>query len=246
MPRLGLGSSLTGGPAIDDFENTGYLLFDGSDDYITIADCSELEFGEDDFSFSFWFYPTANARMAIIHGSFGADYSWGIDYYQQGTRNINFWASSNGTSWNMMHADSGGSGIGSASLTLGAWNHVVVLRTGDTIKSYLNKTLDLDESISGEIVNKANAKIIGAWYNGALFDLVGYMDEIAVYSKALSAAEVAKLYGSDGDPTNAGNPESISSLTGYWNCEEGSGSTVADGIGGNDATIVNAVTWGTH
>ena len=26
MPRLGLGSSLTGGPAIDDFDNTGYLM----------------------------------------------------------------------------------------------------------------------------------------------------------------------------------------------------------------------------
>ena len=74
----------------------------------------------------------------------------------------------------------------------------------------------------------------------------GKLDEVCMYSKALSTAEIETLFG-DGTPQTAGNSADISSLIAFWRFEEGTGSTAADSSGnGLDATLTDAPTWGTH
>ncbi|NDD86023.1 hypothetical protein EBZ38_17325, partial [bacterium] len=60
------------------YGSSGY--FDGVDDYLLLPATTDFQFGSGDFTIETWFYPNSNARMALYHGSFGTDWSVGIDY----------------------------------------------------------------------------------------------------------------------------------------------------------------------
>ncbi|MBI3744042.1 MAG: hypothetical protein HY261_07150 [Chloroflexi bacterium] len=64
--------------------------------------------------------------------------------------------------------------------------------------------------------------------NGGNF--VGVMDDVRIYSRALSSTEISTVY-------NSG-------LVGYWQMSEGTGTTTADASGnGNTGTLTNGPTW---
>lgn len=127
-----------------------------------------------DFTMEFWFYPTTSTRMAIQ--AYTSDYSFGIDYHYNGSRNINIYASSTGSSWNMIHADPGGTGIGTISLNLNAWNHVAVVRSGNNFKTFINGVLDKNINVSGTIFTTNRGFRIGLWGTGTM-PLLGYLDD---------------------------------------------------------------------
>lgn len=89
-----------------------------------------------------------------------------------------------------------------SSLSLSAWNHIVILYDGSSTSNdpvyYQNgiqKTPSESTAPSGSIVNTAEV-----WTIGDHKDLVrsfdGKIDQVAVWSRILSAAEVAALYNS--------------------------------------------------
>ena len=87
---------------------------------------------------------------------------------------------------------------------------------------------------------------IGAWTD-FISPFGGDVDEVSLYNKVLSSEEFATLYGSDGNPVNAGDPRTISGLVGYYRLEEGTGTSTADSSStGNNGTLVNGVAWATH
>lgn len=149
--------------------------FDGSSDYLLVDDSSDFNVGSGDFTIHFWFYPTAETRMGLF--AWDADLRLGIDYHWYGTRNINIWASSTGSSWNMINADGGGNGIGSVSLTLNAWNHIAVVRNGDNWRTYINGTKDIDINVSGTVIYRNEHLVIGTWGSGIPYYLQGYLAE---------------------------------------------------------------------
>ena len=62
--------------------------FNGS--YITSSE--GIDFSDNDFTIELWWYPTSTGRQGLFHGSYGADWSIGIDYnstYNNPT--IGFW-----------------------------------------------------------------------------------------------------------------------------------------------------------
>lgn len=149
----------------------GSILFSGSGQYLTTQATSALEFGSNNFTIEFWWYPTSTSRQALYHGSFGTDWSIGIDYSSVSTnQKIGIWASSNGTSWNLINADAGGNGIGTISITQNAWNHIAYVRSGTTWSLYINGVRDLNlTGISGSIVNRSgSSKAIGAWWSAGV------------------------------------------------------------------------------
>lgn len=162
--------------------------FDGSS-YLSLASSSDWDIGSGNFTVDFWLYPTTEARQAIF--AFQADYRYGIDFHRQGTRNINIWASNNGSSWNMLNADSpGANGVGYISLPLNAWSHVVILRDGNNWRSYINGVKDIDVTVSGTVFTPPDNMNIARWGGDALSKFTGYIDEyrfskgVARYSSA--------------------------------------------------------------
>ena len=140
-----------------------------------------------DFTARFKFRPTASSRMGLM--AFGADFYLGIDYHYQGTRNINMWASSNGSSWNILQSDSAGanSGIGAISLTLNAWNDVEMTRSGNVWRSFVNGTKDKEVTASGTLYAGSHPLRIGVWGNGGFFTS-GCIADFELHNTALHTA----------------------------------------------------------
>ncbi len=138
-----------------------YRLEEANKSYISLPYSEDWDFGGGDFTIEFWFNPSAERRMAVFTGT--TDYWLGMDFHQLGTRNINIWASSNGTNWDLIHSDAGGNGIGAISLPLNQWSHIVYTRSGNQWMTYINGVRDVHTTVSGRIVNKKENKHFGKW-----------------------------------------------------------------------------------
>ena len=139
---------------------------DFSGSYITSSD--GIDFSDNDFTIELWWYPTDAGRQGLFHGSYGADWSIGIDYnstYNNPT--LGFWASSNGSSWDIANSDPGGNGITTGSPTQNAWNHIAYVRNGSTLTMYLNG-VNVGEvtGVTAPIHSKTNThqQSIGTWW----------------------------------------------------------------------------------
>lgn len=177
------------------FSKLTSVYFDGSGDYLLTNPTPNLEFGAGDFTIEFWFYRVGTGRMALYNGSWGTDFSIGIDFSSIGTNTLGIWASSTGTGWNLINADAGGNGIGTIVIPQNTWTHIAFVRKGNTWKSFVNGVPDISISgVSGSIVSRASAsKAIGAWYStGAMTTANGYISDfritkgIARYDSAFS------------------------------------------------------------
>lgn len=159
-----------------------------ADAYVLAPASNELEFGSGNFTIEFWWYPTSTARQALYHGSFGIDWSLGIDYSSVSTnQKIGIWASSNGTAWNLINADPGGNGIGTTTVTQNAWNHIAFVRNGTTWMLFVNGNRDLNlTGISGSVVSRATyPKAIGTWFSStAIQEQLGYIQDFRISKTA--------------------------------------------------------------
>jgi trimeric autotransporter adhesin len=97
--------------------------------------------------------------------------------------------------------DSGNRFQSASSLTLNQWNHVVLVYDGtlaaaNRVKLYLNSSLDTTATeTSATLPNYASSLGIGALPDGGGLDpFSGHIDELAIWSTALTAAEVRTLY----------------------------------------------------
>ncbi len=162
----------------------GAVSFDGSGDYLTIPGSSDWNFGSSNFTVDFWVYIKGTGRQ-YFYGP-GVDtashYGFGLDYNSVGTSKLGLWASSNGSTWNMITADAGGNGIGTANVPLNQWNHLAVVRNGDSWKVYLNGQQDISVTASGAIIDKSGTlfNIGRIAYTGGTFFLNGYIDEFRI------------------------------------------------------------------
>jgi hypothetical protein len=160
------------------------ISFPSNDSYLLTNPTTSLEFGSGDFTIEFWWYPTSTARQALYHGSFGADWSIGIDYSSVSTnQKIGLWASSNGSSWNLINADAAGNGIGTITITQNAWNHIAYVRYGTTWMLFVNGVRDLNlTGISGSIASRPTyPKGIGVWWNTTtMAEASGYIDDLRI------------------------------------------------------------------
>jgi hypothetical protein len=186
---------LTGDNVIETFGNahvetrlkkygSASIEVDGVGDYLLTQPTVNLEFGPGNFTIEFWWYPTSTTRQALYHGSFGTDWSVGIDYSSVSTnQKIGIWASSNGTSWNLVNADGGGNGIGTTTVLQNSWNHIAYVRSGTTWMLFVNGNRDLNlTNISGSIIDRsASRKAIGTWYSTSVMSqATGHLDDFRI------------------------------------------------------------------
>tara|TARA_Y100000114_G_scaffold115573_1_gene109727 strand:- start:504 stop:3431 length:2928 start_codon:yes stop_codon:yes gene_type:complete len=116
------------------YRHGGYSThFNGSTDYLTIADNAEHDFGTGEFSMEFFWKPetltgnTSNIHIAI---STGNDSSTQLIYHES-----NYWYFQGGSAGAVIINSSG-----TGAATVGQWNHVVLCRTGTTLSIFHNGT----------------------------------------------------------------------------------------------------------
>lgn len=91
----------------------------------------------------------------------------------------------------------------------GTWTHLAGTFDGSTLRIYVNGILDGQTSFTGTIYSGNNdlaiCGMVGGTYLGNVFDEYnGFIDEVAVYNRALSPAEIQAIYhaGSNGKCTS--------------------------------------------
>lgn len=138
--------------------------------------------GTGDFSLEAWVYPTVSGGVDYIAGNYGYGNTTGIEFYKN-------------TANNTLYAYVGNQYIaGTIALNLNAWNHVVLTRTSGAGVLYVNGVAGGTGTISSSIGSGLNFTIgNGPDYTSEVFD--GNIDEVRVYSRALSASEISTHYG---------------------------------------------------
>lgn len=182
-------------------ENTA-MHFDGTDDYILIANAEELNFGTGPFAVSFWAQadnPSGGPQMFIQKGKSG---SLQVNPY--------FWVRLNEYSgaYSIRAALSDGyppfTDIGSTSpiFSDNNWHHVVYQRSDSEIELWVDNQLIASRLDTGlRNVSGDGNLILGAqnpWDEGGNFPFIhnhfqGSLDEVRLYNKALCAEEIEML-----------------------------------------------------
>ena len=127
---------------------------------------------------------------------------------------------------------------GSTALQTGQWYHIVVTTTDSEWKLYVDGSLDNLTVFSGsntgewfgDVINRDNLTFGYGLQNAILADeLIGYIDEIGLFSDSLSATDVTTYYNSG---TCAYDLTNETNLVGYWKMNEGTGTTLTDAVSG--------------
>jgi hypothetical protein len=162
------------------------LSFDGSDDYVSVADSASLDISGNQISFEFWMKPIVDlpisdksmyifdkgdAYLGIIHG---ADPNYGklefafpfsnfnpVDIYS--TRN--FWASNE-------------------------WYHIAFTCDGSVFRVYVNGALESTVANTGNVHPSGFSLVIGSRVSGDQEFFRGIIDEFAIYDYARTDEEI--------------------------------------------------------
>ncbi|MBW7992675.1 MAG: LamG domain-containing protein [Planctomycetes bacterium] len=211
------------------------MELDGVDDYVDINNPTLLDFGTGDFTISAWVNLTTTERATVYAN--GGDDGGGVRYtLAMGEGNDNKMTLTTDDDDNKRQAK------GDTVVNDGVWHHVVGMRSGDTSLVYVDgakdATQDLPEGydLSGTTQHNAYLGAITSNSDGSLIKFfTGLLDEVAIYSRALSAGEISYLLGNrkftldgdtldgldhdnsvdkwDGSAPGEGNPGGIAALT---------------------------------
>lgn len=213
----------------DAFSNLYSVLFDGVDEYLESSSLAP-DFGTGNWSINFWIYRTSTGgAQRILSKSGGSDSIISILVTNAGAMQFisGLWNDGDGTNtpgtntWEM-------------------WTYSVD-RSGDAIwyKNGASPNAKAVSAISGSFGGGSGTIFRFGRNEASSYNFAGNLDEISVWSKALSALEVADLY-------NSGKPTDLTSQAGLINWfrmgdPEGPSAypTITDSVGGINMTMTN-------
>lgn len=146
--------TLTNGPTFST-DGGGSIVFDGTNDYVTIPDSSNWDFGTGEFSIEMWIY---------LDGAQPANYSGYIGTFQSKWP-ASGWVIMNSPGTNMRSYSNDGTyeTTISTNVTLSQWNHIVLTKVSNTGYMYVNGTsIGTQDWTSRAFDNTGNPLLIGA------------------------------------------------------------------------------------
>ncbi|MEQ8777003.1 MAG: LamG-like jellyroll fold domain-containing protein [Marinoscillum sp.] len=188
--------------------NAGSALdFDGTDDFISIPDHPDLNFGTGDFTVEFWINTTTTNKAIVSKRVSDPDWwrvalSGGNVYFELGVGNTPL------TSTSVVNN--------------GLWHHVAARRAGGTGYIYIDGVLEATGAFS-ESASNSHPVEIGSWQNGAQALYLGQLDEVRIWNVDRSLAEIQSSINN----TLAGNENG---LVAYYRFDEGDTAAVNTGI----------------
>jgi len=161
----------------------GALAFDGVDDHVTVAAPTVDLKPSSAFAISAWVKYSATDTSGGDVASMGDSYALRV----QPTGDVKTFFY-NGTTWNA----STSSGVNTKN---GSWHHLVGQYTGSSLQVYIDGTLNHQAAFSGAIAYTLGPSfLLGQNGNGdSTHNFNGTIDQVRVYGRALSAAEIAAL-----------------------------------------------------
>jgi hypothetical protein len=156
--------------------NGGSMYFDGTGDYLSIADNAALEFGSSNFTLEFWCYWNGNTASQILWtkgADLGSAYAPFLFWKPTGSSLI-LYASSAGTSWDIA------SNVTLATMDANQWSHFAFVRNGNTIKFYKNGVEQTSITTALAFWNNTLAMTIGSGAVGNVPFINGYISNARI------------------------------------------------------------------
>ncbi|NBV50273.1 hypothetical protein EBR78_03500 [bacterium] len=152
-------------------------FFNGSS-WLTVADNAAFKWGSENFTIEGWFYPTANSSASVLwsHRNVTSGYGGALLYADSVGTLRYVVANSDATGWQTSGDPSTG-----LTWTLNQWQHIALVRNGDTLTGYLNGVAGTPITVTGEIGSSGDFAIMSgaAQENSGQF-FTGYADEFKV------------------------------------------------------------------
>jgi hypothetical protein len=210
---------------LDDPETA--LSFNGTSTYVNAGTSSLFNF-TGSFTIEGWFKASAfsSGWEAIVTKG---DASWRVQRYNA-TDNLDF--GTNGLSNQDLQ--------GTTNVNDGNWHHVAAVYDGSNKFLYVDGKLDAEAAVSGTLSTDTDPLYFGenAQMTGRYFD--GLIDEVRIWNAALDSATIRTWMCRE---VTQSHPY-YSSLAGYWQFNEGTGSVAYDSSGNaNNGTLVNSPAW---
>ena len=169
------------------------LDFDGTDDYV---DCGANVIPTGDFTLSAWVYLNNLTSYQAILGQYQSGESGRLHFLiEQTSGKIFLQLTSTETS------DSG--------ITASEWHHIVVTRSGSTVRFYIDGVADGTATLSDNVLQAVNTKIGISGVN----KMDGKIDDVRIYDTAISPYYIKLLY-NNGAGTEDENVQSNTLLLG--------------------------------
>jgi hypothetical protein len=198
------------------------MLFDGSSDYVSIADSATLSVGST-FTISYWFYPediTTESYHVSKNTYTGNQKSYAVNQYSTGK--TQFRVSGDGSS----HIECTGDTV----MSNKAWHHIVHVfdgGAGTKLKGWVDGTAQSFNQQPNVTAAYDSTSILclGTRDAGLAAPFAGIINEVIIYNSALDATDAAALYatGPNGgplppDPRTMSYSSSTTSanIMGYW------------------------------
>jgi hypothetical protein len=155
------------------YEANGYWsnFFDGSGDYLTVANNTAFVFGSGDFTVEIWAYVTSTADQTFYARTNTSGIGTGISIALSGK-------------WYGVVSTDGVNPISitsSASAVPHSWNHVALTRSGTTLTMWVNGVSAGTNTVSGSLNDPATTIYLGAAFTGSIVNAMsGYMSNVRV------------------------------------------------------------------
>ena len=157
------------------------VVFNGTNAWITVADAGSLDLTTG-MTLEAWVRPTTTMgtswRAIILK-----ERSGGLCYSLYGNTSARYPGTYINTGGNDLNVQ------GSATIPRNSWTHLAATYDGTTLRLYVNAALVRSATVGGALVTSSGVLRIGGnsvwgeWFNG-------YIDEVRIYNRALSASEI--------------------------------------------------------
>lgn len=145
-------------------------LFDGTGDYLTVADSADWDFGTGDFTVDFWVrFAAISTNMALFDigiNSSGKNVQMNVENTNKLETRIN----------NTSHLVT----LSGGSLVNDTWYHIALVRNGSTCNVYLNGVSQGSFTDAGDVTGGTGVEIANSSTIGGIAALNGWMDEFRV------------------------------------------------------------------
>lgn len=220
------------------------MKFDGTDDYMQVPNSADFDFGTNNFTISWWEYRTGNdnGSPSINRMTAVGDYTPFMLGYSNGGSDLLIYMSSALGAWDVANGEILGP------VVLNQWVHYVVKRSGTTFTTYANGAQTNTWESALTLANAGGTDpeydlTFGSYQNVYFFK--GTLDDIRIYSRAVTADEVTQMYASGAGAVSKMNMSKNSLLTsglfGLWSFDGPdvvAGSTAYDrSVGGFDGSL---------
>jgi uncharacterized protein YjbI with pentapeptide repeats len=185
------------------------LDFDGSNDYVTVANIGTLS----SLTVEFWMYNTDSGNggryaQMVGRGANGNGWDWSVYLQSVSVANTLRWVGPGGTT------------IDTDVIPLNTWTHIAVTCNNVQTKIYINAALSTTQSTTNAMTNQTNAVMFG---NDVSFTrpYKGRLSEIRIWNIIRSASDISTYCNSNLVGNETG-------LIGYYKLNSTSGSTAVD------------------